>query len=287
MPALITAAGDLVLLVGVLVLVGCIMALQHTLVPALTALHHALGWVPGVGSLTSAAESAVNTALSAALTANLDVLDGLYRGLTWALGLTFTGMKDLAAGVDTALHYLRYTSIPNLIELATVALVKGAAAAVTRLEHLETGAASLAKSVDARFTSLTSNVHEWIAGAEADALRTVTTEIAHVRGDLTATITTAVAGVAALPRVTPAELTRAAEDAAAATAAVALVVAAAGLNNAECAAKVKGICGTNPAAWAELLAGLAVIGFAFDLAALYEVAKPLVGDLEPIISRAA
>jgi hypothetical protein len=61
----------------------------------------------------------------------------------------------------------------------------------------------------------------------------------------------------------------------------------AGLTDAECRAKVKQICATDPNAWASLLEGLAVLGFAFSLRDLYEVAQPMVSELEPIIARAA
>lgn len=60
-----------------------------------------------------------------------------------------------------------------------------------------------------------------------------------------------------------------------------------GLENAECRGKVKQVCGTDPAAWSNLLAGLAAVGFAFSLPELYKVARPLVDDLAPVIREAA
>lgn len=68
---------------------------------------------------------------------------------------------------------------------------------------------------------------------------------------------------------------------------VSTLVNEAGLSRAECRSKVKGICGTDPAAWANLLAGLAVLGFAFNLKDLYGVAEGLVGDLSTVIKEAA
>lgn len=61
----------------------------------------------------------------------------------------------------------------------------------------------------------------------------------------------------------------------------------AGLDKAECRGKVKGICGTDPSAWGNLLAGLAAVGFAFNLRQLYAVARPLVEELAPVIRKAA
>jgi O-glycosyl hydrolase len=86
--------------------------------------------------------------------------------------------------------------------------------------------------------------------------------------------------------VTPKELTDAVVPVAATAAAAAAAVAAAGIDRAECAAKVKGICGTDPAAWASLLEGLAVLGFAFSLEELAKVAEPLAYDLAGIIAEA-
>lgn len=60
-----------------------------------------------------------------------------------------------------------------------------------------------------------------------------------------------------------------------------------GLENAECRGKVKGICGTDPSAWAGLLEGLVALGFAFSLRELVEIANPLVGELSGIIDQAA
>lgn len=59
-----------------------------------------------------------------------------------------------------------------------------------------------------------------------------------------------------------------------------------GLENADCRSKVKGICGTDPSAWAQLLGGLAALGFAFSLKDLYDLAEPLVGELAPVIAEA-
>ena len=60
-----------------------------------------------------------------------------------------------------------------------------------------------------------------------------------------------------------------------------------GLENESCRTKVKGICGTDPAAWANLLAGLVAIGFAFSLEELAAVARPIVSELAPVIAKAA
>jgi hypothetical protein len=76
------------------------------------------------------------------------------------------------------------------------------------------------------------------------------------------------------------------EGAAAGTAAYALaqtIANEAGLSRAECRAKVKGICATDPSAWAKLLAGVVPL---FALPALDEIvstAQLLVGDVLPAV----
>lgn len=60
-----------------------------------------------------------------------------------------------------------------------------------------------------------------------------------------------------------------------------------GLENQSCRSKVKDVCATDPSQWGNLLAGLAVVGFAFNFRELYKVAEELVGDLAPIIKQAA
>jgi hypothetical protein len=68
---------------------------------------------------------------------------------------------------------------------------------------------------------------------------------------------------------------------------VSTLVNEAGLSRGECRGKVKQICGTDPTQWANLLGGLAALGFAFSLHDLYGVAEGLVGDLSTVIKEAA
>jgi len=60
-----------------------------------------------------------------------------------------------------------------------------------------------------------------------------------------------------------------------------------GLENESCRSKVKGICGTDPNAWANLLGGLAAVGFAFSLAELASVAEDVIDPLVDVIEQAA
>lgn len=61
----------------------------------------------------------------------------------------------------------------------------------------------------------------------------------------------------------------------------------AGLSNAECRQKVSRVCQTDASSWANLLGGLALLGFAFSLEELVGLARPLVDELAPIVRQAA
>lgn len=60
-----------------------------------------------------------------------------------------------------------------------------------------------------------------------------------------------------------------------------------GLENESCRTKVKGICGTDPSAWAGLLAGIAEIGVGFSLADLATFAETITGDVAGLLEQAA
>lgn len=61
----------------------------------------------------------------------------------------------------------------------------------------------------------------------------------------------------------------------------------AGLSDAACREKNRGICGVDPLQWASFLEGLALLGFGFSLADLAAAAQPVVVGLEGIIKEAA
>lgn len=61
----------------------------------------------------------------------------------------------------------------------------------------------------------------------------------------------------------------------------------AGLDRAECRAKVKGICGTDPTAWAGLLASLAAVGVAFDLKAVCDAGETIADAVVGLVKQAA
>lgn len=64
---------------------------------------------------------------------------------------------------------------------------------------------------------------------------------------------------------------------------VTVVLTETGLENQSCRGKVKNICATDPLAWASLLAGVAAVGVAFDLADVAKVAVALVDETDQLI----
>lgn len=66
-----------------------------------------------------------------------------------------------------------------------------------------------------------------------------------------------------------------------------LVLSETGLENSSCRGKVKQICGTSPAAWESLLAGIAAIGLSFNLQAVVDAAKSIEGGVVDVVKLAA
>lgn len=60
-----------------------------------------------------------------------------------------------------------------------------------------------------------------------------------------------------------------------------------GLENAACRSKVKGICGTDPTAWVDFLAGIAAIGIAFDFREFVALLQDLIQPVESLVKQAA
>jgi hypothetical protein len=56
------------------------------------------------------------------------------------------------------------------------------------------------------------------------------------------------------------------------------IASEAGLENADCRSKVKGICGTDPSSWERLLAGAALLALPLSLGELVRVARPLIEE---------
>jgi hypothetical protein len=208
------------------------------------------------------AEDYVDRKVSSAIaTLRGDIADGVSRAEAFAE----TAVGKLRAAEDSA--------IATAVGLAAAARVAGELAAANALNEAERAAGSaLAQSEAAAAEAL---ARAQAAGQAAlDGVRGIAVgaadDLATIEGQLGAL------GTAGLIAAIPALGTL-----------VHAIATEAGLENAECRSKVKGICGTDANAWANLLGGLAAIGFAFSLRELYEVAEPLAKELAPVIAKAA
>jgi hypothetical protein len=230
-----------------------------------------------VAANLAAAERYARDHATAALNTAEDYVDGKITGALATL------RGDIAAGVSRAEGFAEQAvgrlqaaedgAIATAVALAAEAKLAGEQAAAAALNEAERAAGSalaqseaaakqaLAEAQAAGQAALT-GVKRIAVGAADD--------LATIEGDLGALGTAGL--IAALPAL--ATLVHA-------------IATEAGLENAECRGKVKGICATSPNAWADLLGGLVALGFAFSLRELYDVARPLADELAPIIAKAA
>ena len=70
-------------------------------------------------------------------------------------------------------------------------------------------------------------------------------------------------------------------------AALAALEAETGLDRAECRSKLRGVCGTDPAEWAGLLAGVAFLEGALSLRELVPVGREAIAELAGVVRQAA
>lgn len=225
----------------------------------------------------AAAERYARDHASAALASAEDYVDRKLTAATKALQGDVAGALSTAeAFASTAIAKLRAaedSAIATAVGLAAEAKVAGELAAANALNEAERAAGSaLAQSEAAAKQALAEAQaagQAALAGVKGIAVGAAD-DLATIEGQLGAL------GTAGLIAAIPALGTL-----------VHAIATEAGLENAECRSKVKGICGTDPSAWAELLGGLAVLGFAFSLRELYEVARPLADELAPVIAKAA
>lgn len=188
-----------------------------------------------------------------------------------------SGALSAAEGyADTAVARLRSAedqAVANAVGLAAEAKAAGLAAAIAAEQAAERAAGSaLAQSEAAAAQALAE------AQAAGKAALDTVKGIAVGVGDDLATIEGAfgAAGIGALIASIPALATL-----------VTAIAVEAGLEDAACRGKVKGICRTDPNQWAGLLAGLGLLGAGFSLRELAELARPVVGGLADVIREAA
>lgn len=177
---------------------------------------------------------------------------------------------------DVAVSKLRAAedaAVAGAVSLAVAAKVAGEQAAAKALGSAEAAAGELVAAEAATRAAAIAQLDaagKAALGALDGLVVDVEDEIHTIEGQLGA------AGTAALIGSIPALATL-----------VHAIATEAGLENADCRQKVKGICGTNASAWTSLLEGLAATGLALSLGELARIANGMLGELEPLIREAA
>jgi hypothetical protein len=230
-----------------------------------------------VATNVGAAERYAREHALSALTDAESYVDTQLRAAEGTLRRDIAAAKDKAEGyADLAVSRLRAAedaAVAGAVALAGAAKTAGLEAAQAAEQAAERAAGSaLAQSEAAAAKAL----------AEAEAAARVA--LAGVRGiavgaaDDLATIERDLGalGVAGLIAAIPALATL-----------VHAIATEAGLDSAACRRKVKGICGTDPLAWEELLLGLAALGFGFNLAEVAEAAARGIGEAGGLLAEVA
>jgi hypothetical protein len=277
-------------------LLAFLYATKWTLVPLVRALHSALGWVPGIGNLTTRAENAVISAVDGAISTVSGKVVDLYHGTVWAFDQTLDGLRDFAHLSETAISYLWKQGLPRFGRALLVPIHKAIAALQVRIDHAERWIVREPARVEAvvgRATRATiQTARRDISAADhalrADLIRQLDRIEATLRGEITHGVSgaerIAAEGLGALKRAEDAAVADAerigsmaldeirtllnGRDLATIAALIASIPllrellrtleAETGLDNPECRSKVRGICSTNPARWAHLLDLLAL-----------------------------
>lgn len=218
------------------------------------------------GALTSlidaaknAAEQAAADALSAAVTkldtAVSDARAAAASGIATAekdAGDLVSQAVDALTGQITNLKASTNAALAAVAGAASSALSSASGAIGTEISAAVSGAEALASAGDQAVTAALDQVRSIAITAETDVQT-----LAGAAG---------IAGSAALISSIPALATL-----------VYAIANEAGLGNSQCRQKVGKVCSTDPAAWAQLLAGAAFLALAFDFKEFVDVAEQLAG----------
>jgi hypothetical protein len=317
---------DLVLLCAVIVLLGLTLAAQYTFQKLADAINvSVVGTHPFAGVSRTLENTIVHwCAVGASAlegTANL-----LWRGLTWSVSATLQTIMAIPRDIHNAISWLKTHTIVDTVRAALVpinkqlvkleaeagAFTKELTSEVTRLDaQIKGTATATVHTLEHELTTEISRVEGVISTGLHSLKTTLEADFHHAVSGAEAAGAEAInklrtAENAAIDAIDRAEGATAAElrdfigkvpltDIAAATAAIPLLIAAVnvleaetGLGRAECRAKVKNICGTDPSQWASLLEGLILVGVAFNIEdminAIVGVAERVVPEIESVLT---
>lgn len=257
---------------------------------------------PVIHSITDTIRTTANSAISKAIALEGTVAADLAAAETYARARAAGALADAEAYVERRLSSELH-AIGGDIGAAITAAERYADTAVSKLRSAEDAAVSAAVglAVEAKVAGLAA-----ASAAEAEAEHFAGSAIAQSEAAAKQALAEAqAAGAAALAGVGRIAV-GAADDLAtiekdlgalgvagllASIPALATLVQAiateAGLSSAECRGKVKGICGTDPRAWAGMLEGAVLLTGALSLRELVPVGRTVIGELSGLIREAA
>jgi hypothetical protein len=282
---------DLAVVLGLFLVLGLIVKAalsylwNHALSPFIHAItdpirgdaHRALAEVESLAGTVAAdlvrAEHYADAAAAGAVAAAISYADRVALGAEHAA-------ERYADDAVAKLRSAEDSAIANAVEIADAAKAAGLAAAAGALATAEREISAGVTAAERYAATTAAAVAAAGAKSLAEAEAAASTALAQVKaiaigaeGDLTDLeayikslgLPAVIAGVGALATV------------------VTIALAETGLENASCRTKVKGICGTDPAAWAALLAGAAVLGVSFDLGDIVDAALALLDETTTLI----
>lgn len=254
---------------------------------------HLKGWTNGVAN-------AIVSGLRGFLHVNLRVLHTLFHWSAWSIHELASAGAELAGQTESALHHLRHSALPALVHAATAELHKALAtfrADLHRLEHAAThGLGAIAHDLRALEHELRVEVERPFKALLKHTIPGLKAADAALEGELHDVVLPGLKEAEAIAKgalgdlkaleakLNAAGLWGLAGGLAGLAGVVALIEAEAGLGDPACRSKVKGICSTDPLAWANLLLGLSAIGAGFSIEQLIELGAKGVGRAEPYIS---
>lgn len=323
--AVVIDAVDLVALAALWVLIGLTLAAAYTFQKFADTINVSiLGQHPFAGVARGIENTIVHWCNVGAKSLE-GVANLLWRGLTWSISVTLQAIMAIPRDIHNALAYVKDHLIVNVVRASLSTIHTAVNALEARVGTVTRELSSEVVRLDAkieRTATATVGTIERELGSEITRVEgEITSDIQSLRHTLRSEIDAAAKGAesigaaalsklsaaenAALDALDKAEGATAAElrdfikqvpltDIGAALAALPLVIAAVnileaetGLGRAECRAKVKGICGTDPSQWAKLLEGLALVGIGFNIKELIEaivgVAETVAPELEGFI----
>lgn len=303
MPAAIAAGVDLVALCGVLVLIGMLIAVRSTFAKLADLINVSVFHSHPFASVAKAIENTIVEACNRDIAVLGGVAHQLWRGLKWSVALIPQMVMKLANATDNALDWLRHNALPMVIKITLAPIHLAIVGLEAGLKAVGIDLAREVTRLDTKIDNLRRDIAGIWQKDIASAVRTVehdlTVGLNHlettIANDIRGAISTAegygtsaldklrAAEDAAIGSIKSAEEKTAGElrglinnlpltDIASVVAAVPLVVEAVrvleaetGLGRAECRAKFRGICGTDPTQWTRLLEGLVLIGLSMSI----------------------